>query len=103
MGEVYRARDARLGRDVAVKALPASSANDPERIERFEREAQILAGLSHPHIAALYGLEESGPPGSPNRAQFLIMELVEGGTLSDRLRTGPLPGKAQSRPRVQGR
>ena len=91
MGEVYRARDARLGREVAVKALPASSANDPERIERFEREAQILAGLSHPHIAALYGLEESGPPGSPNRAQFLIMELVEGGTLSDRLRTGPLP------------
>ena len=91
MGEVYRARDPRLGRDVAVKALPASSTNDPERIGRFEREAQILAGLSHPHIAALYGLEESGPPGTPDRAQFLIMELVEGGTLSDRLSTGPVP------------
>lgn len=85
MGEVYRARDARLGRDVAVKALPATSIGDPERMARFEREAQILAGLSHPHIAALYGLEES------SSSTFLIMELVEGGTLGDRLKAGPLP------------
>jgi serine/threonine protein kinase/dipeptidyl aminopeptidase/acylaminoacyl peptidase len=84
MGEVYRARDARLDRDVAIKALPAST-NDPERISRFRREAQILAGLSHPHIAALYGLEEV------ETAQFLVMELVEGGTLSERLTRGPLP------------
>ena len=84
MGEVYRAHDARLGRDVAVKALPASSAGDPERIARFEREAQILAGLNHPHIAALYGLEESAS------SQFLIMELVEGGTLAERLKSGPI-------------
>jgi serine/threonine protein kinase len=89
MGEVYRARDVRLGRDVAVKALPAASGADPDRIARFEREAQILAGLSHPHIAALYGLEESGLPGSEQRAQFLIMELVAGGTLADRLKARP--------------
>ena len=84
MGEVYRARDPRLGRDVAVKALPATAVADPERISRFRREAQILAGLTHPHIAALYGLEEA------DASQFLVMELVEGGTLADRLASGPL-------------
>lgn len=61
---------------------------DAERIARFEREAQILAGLNHPHIAAIYGLEEAGHPGT---SRYLILELVEGGTLADRLKRGPLP------------
>jgi serine/threonine protein kinase/Tol biopolymer transport system component len=85
MGDVYRARDPRLGRDVAIKALPDSVAADPDRIARFQREAQILASLNHPHIAALYGLEEI------DGSRYLILELVEGATLADRLRTGPLP------------
>ena len=85
MGEVYRARDTRLGRDVAVKILPDSFASDPERTARFRREAQVLAALNHPAIAAIYGLEESGP------TQFLVLELVDGGTLADRLRRGALP------------
>jgi serine/threonine protein kinase len=84
MGEVYRARDPRLGRDVAVKALPLSAVGDADRIARFQREAQILAGLNHPHIAALYGLEESGT------SWFLVMELVEGGSLAERLKSGPI-------------
>jgi len=60
MGEVYRARDAKLGRDVALKILPAAFANDPERLARFDREAQVLASLDHPHIAQIYGFQESG-------------------------------------------
>src|SRR4051812_3910833 len=79
MGEVYRARDAKLHRDVAIKILPESFVADPERVARFEREAQLLAALNHPHIAAIYGLEHTGT------AQFLVMELVEGETLADRL------------------
>jgi serine/threonine protein kinase len=75
MGEVYRARDTKLQRDVAVKALPDASSMDAERIARFEREAQILAGLNHPYIAAIYGLEEAG---HPRTSQYLILELVEG-------------------------
>src|SRR5262245_25641950 len=85
MGEVYRALDTKLGRSVAVKLLPQAFAMDRERISRFEREAKLLAGLSHPNIAALYGMEEDG--GTP----FLVMELVEGETLADRLRRGPIP------------
>ena len=85
MGEVYRARDPRLGRDVAIKALPDLSVADSEHVGRFQREAQILAALNHPHIAALYGLEEA------NGSQFLILELVEGDTLGERLKAGPLP------------
>src|SRR5262245_42570056 len=84
MGEVYRARDAKLGRDVAIKVLPASFANDPSRLARFEREAQLLAALNHPHIGAIYGFEESA--GMP----ALILELVEGPTLADRIAKGPL-------------
>ncbi len=76
MGEVYRARDSRLHRDVAIKILPVHVTNDPERLARFEREAQVLASLNHPHIAQVYGLEESGS--SP----ALVMELVEGPTLA---------------------
>jgi serine/threonine protein kinase len=81
MGEVYRARDAKLGRDVALKVLPDSFARDPDRVARFKREAQVLAVLNHPHIAAIYGLESSGS------AEYLVLELVEGETLADRLRS----------------
>ena len=85
MGEVYRARDVKLGRDVAVKVLPAPMASDAARIARFKREAQILATLNHPHIAAIYALEES------EDVVALVLELVEGATLADRIRQGPLP------------
>ena len=85
MGEVYRAHDTKLGRDVALKFLPETDINDSDRVERFRREAQILASLNHPNIAAIYGLEESGA------TVFLVLELVEGGTLADRLTTGRLP------------
>jgi len=85
MGEVYRARDTRLGRDVALKILPDAFATDPERLARFEREAQVLASLNHPHIAAIHGFEESGS------VRALVMELVEGDTLADRIATGALP------------
>src|SRR5215831_8518763 len=85
MGEVYRARDSRLGREVAIKALPAAFAADPERLARFEREAKLLASLSHSNIAGIYGLEEAGG------ARYLALELVEGETLSQRLARGPLP------------
>src|SRR5215471_7592179 len=85
MGEVYKARDERLKREVAIKVLPAGFAADPERLARFDREAQALAALNHPNIAAIYGLEESR--GSP----FLVLELVPGETLAERLAAGPLP------------
>ena len=85
MGEVYRARDIRLQREVALKILPEAFAGDPDRLARFEREAQVLASLNHPHIAALYGFEES----SGTRA--LVLELVEGMTLADRIVGGALP------------
>ena len=77
MGEVYRARDAKLGRDVALKILPAAFANDPDRLARFDREAQVLASLNHPHIAQIYGFQESGD------LRALVMELVDGPTLAD--------------------
>ena len=85
MGEVYRARDTRLGRQVAIKVLPAMFASDPERVARFEREARLLASLNHPNIAALHGFE-TAPAG-----RFLVMELVEGGTLAERIGRGPMP------------
>src|SRR5262245_28427656 len=85
MGEVYRARDARLDRDVAIKILPAAVATDPERIARFEREAKTLAALNHQNIAHLYGLEQVG------EIRTLVMELVEGPTLADRIIQGPIP------------
>jgi len=92
MGEVYRARDGRLQRDVALKILPEVFAADPERLARFGREAQVLASLNHPHIAAIHGLEESGASsGSLHAMRALVLELVEGETLADRLRRGPLP------------
>src|ERR671925_1692500 len=85
MGEVYRARDTRLNRDVAVKVLPDAFASDPERLARFRREAQVLASLNHPNIAHVYGLEQS------DGVQALVMELVEGPTLADRIAQGPIP------------
>jgi Tol biopolymer transport system component/tRNA A-37 threonylcarbamoyl transferase component Bud32 len=85
MGEVYRARDGRLDRDVAIKALPDAFADDPERLARFEREAKLLASLSHPNIAGIHGLEVA------EGHRYLVLELVEGETLAARLARGPLP------------
>jgi Tol biopolymer transport system component len=85
MGEVYRARDTRLQRDVAIKILPELFALDPDRRARFEREAQVLASLNHPHIAAIYGFEDTNSTGA------IVMELVEGPTLADRVARGPVP------------
>ncbi len=85
MGEVYRARDLKLGRDVALKILPAGLAHDRDRATRFTREAQILAALNHPHIGAIYGLEEAGPIGDHGVLQFLLLELVDGETLAARI------------------
>src|SRR6202795_2619684 len=85
MGEVYRARDEKLSRDVAIKILPEAFAQDPDRLARFKREAQVLASLNHPNIASIYGLEES------NGFMALAMELVEGPTLADRIAAGPIP------------
>ena len=85
MGEVYRARDTKLDRDVALKVLPEAFTQDPDRLARFEREAKVLASLNHPNIAAIYGLEEAGD------TRALVLELVEGPTLADRIKQGPIP------------
>ena len=84
MGEVYRAHDTKLGRDVALKILPESFAADAERLSRFEREAKLLAGLNHANIAAIYGIEQA------DSQRFLVLELVEGIDLAKRLGEGPL-------------
>ena len=84
MGEVYRARDTRLGREVAIKVLPQELEQDPDRLARFEREARVLASLNHPNVATLHGFDEA------DGCHFLIMELVEGETLAERLANGPL-------------
>jgi serine/threonine protein kinase/Tol biopolymer transport system component len=90
MGEVYRARDLRLARDVAIKVLPQDFSGDPDRVARFQREAQVLASLNHPHIAAIYGIEEID-----GASHFLVLELVEGETVAGALRAGPFaPGRA---------
>jgi serine/threonine protein kinase len=85
MGEVYRARDTKLGREVALKVLPQAFVADAERMARFQREAQVLASLNHPNIATIHGLEDSGS------VHALVMELVEGATLAERLKSGPVP------------
>src|SRR5215472_2859810 len=85
MGEVYRARDTKLRREVAIKILPALFANDPERLARFEREARMLAALNHPHIAAIHGVEDA------DGVRAIVLELVNGETLSERLRRGSVP------------
>src|SRR2546422_10865113 len=81
MGAVYRATDTKLNRDVAIKVLPDSFAQDPDRMARFAREAQVLASLNHPNIAAIYGVEE----------RALVLELVEGPTLAERIAQGAIP------------
>ena len=85
MGEVFRAHDSKLGRDVALKALPDLFARDPDRLARFKREAQVLASLNHPNIAAIYGFEDSGG------VQALVLELVAGPTLAERIAERPIP------------
>jgi len=85
MGEVYRARDPKLDRDVAIKVLPAAFATDPDRLVRFEREARALAALNHPNIAHIHGFDDSGA------VHALIMELVEGEDLAARIARGPMP------------
>jgi serine/threonine protein kinase len=85
MGEVYRAKDLKLGRDVAIKVLPEEFAKDTDRVARFQREAKLLASLNHPNIAGIYGLEES------DGTHFLVLELIEGNTLADRLKRGAVP------------
>ncbi len=85
MGEVYKAFDHTLSRDVAIKLLPAIFSGDPERLARFEREARLLASLAHPHIGAIYGLERSGD------LRAIVLELIDGETLEGRLLRGPMP------------
>jgi len=89
MGEVYRARDTKLGREVAIKVLPAVFASDKERLNRFEREARLLASLNHPNVATVHGFE-SAVLGADGEVRFLVMELVEGDTLEERIAHGPL-------------
>src|SRR5713101_311820 len=84
MGEVYRARDTQLEREIAIKVLPRALANDPERLARFDREARILAALNHPNIAIIHGIVES------EGGRALVMELVPGETLGDRIRRGAM-------------
>src|SRR5262245_14520162 len=85
MGEVYRAHDTRLGRDVAIKVLPEDLSSDPDLKARFEREARTISALSHPHICHLYDI------GSQDGTDYLVMELLEGETLQRRMEKGPLP------------
>ncbi len=85
MGEVYRAEDTHLSREVAIKVLPEQFTKDPQRLARFEREAKLLASLNHPNIAAIYGFEHS------DDIHFLVLELVPGETLQERVAKGPLP------------
>ena len=85
MGEVYKAKDTRLGREVAVKVLPAEFAQDPERLRRFEQEARAAAALNHPNILVLYDI------GTHEGAPYIVTELLEGETLRERLRGGPMP------------
>src|SRR6516165_2222062 len=84
MGEVYRAHDSRLSREVAIKVLPPSFLNDPEHLARLDREARLLAALNHPHIAAIYGVEDA------HGIRALVLELVSGPTLAERISHGPL-------------
>ena len=85
MGQVYQATNTKLKRQVALKILPEAFSADPERLARFQREAEVLASLNHPNIAAIHGLEES------DGVRALVLELVEGPTLADRIKRGPIP------------
>ena len=97
MGEVYRASDTKLKREVAIKVLPEAFARDEARMKRFEREAQLLASLNHPNIASIHGLEEA------NGVRALVMELVEGPTLAERMASGPIPVEESLRIAVSNR
>src|SRR5437773_6099661 len=85
MGEVYRARDTKLKREVAIKVLPDEFSRDADRVSRFQREAEVLASLNHPNIAAIYDLQEA------HGSRYLVLELVEGETLAERIARGPIP------------
>src|SRR5947209_4565597 len=85
MGEVYRAKDTKLKREVAIKILPEEFSRDADRVSRFQREAEVLASLNHPNIAGIYDLQEA------NGSRYLVLELVEGETLADRITRGPIP------------
>src|SRR5262245_32110754 len=85
MGEVYRARDLKLKREVAIKVLPDDFSRDSERIARFQREAEVVASINHPHIATIYHIEQA------DESQLLVLELVEGETIADRIVRGPIP------------
>src|SRR5499427_5710571 len=85
MGEVYRARDTKLKREIAIKILPDEFSRDPSRVSRFQREAELLASLNHPNIAAIYDLQEA------EQTRFLVLELVEGATLAERIQRGRIP------------
>ncbi len=97
MGQVYQATDTKLNRQVALKILPEAFASDPDRLARFQREAQVLASLNHPGIAAIYGIEEAEPSAAEGKSsgqeavKALVLELVEGPTLADRIAQGPIP------------
>ena len=91
MGEVYRARDAKLNRDVAIKVLLPAVANDPDRLARFSREAQVLASLNHPNIAHIYGLDRQEGREGQDGTVFIVMELVDGEELAQRIARGPIP------------
>ena len=91
MGQVYRAADTQPGREVALKIFPDAIAADPDRLARFQREAQVLASLNHPSVAQIYGIEK------PDDTQALVLELVEGPTIADRIAQGPIPKAASSR------
>src|SRR5215831_19465545 len=86
MGEVYRARDTKLKRDVAIKILPDEFSRNADRVSRFQREAEVLASLNHPNIAAIYDVQEEA-----GATRFLVLELVEGETLVERIHRGPMP------------
>jgi hypothetical protein len=96
MGEVYRARDTKLGRDVALKVLPGAFTSDPDRLGRFERGAKVLASLNHPNIGHIYGLEEA------DGRKTLVLELVEGPTLADRVAPGPIAIEALAIAKAHG-
>src|SRR5262250_1496971 len=85
MGEVYRARDLKLKREVAIKILPDEFSSDPSRVSRFQREAEVLASLNHPNIATIYDVQQAGT------TRFLVLELVEGETLAERIQRGAMP------------
>jgi len=95
MGEVYRARDGRLHREVAIKVLPEAVAGDPELLARFERESHVLAALNHPHIAAIHGVEQA------DGVRALVLELVPGETLAERIAAGPIPVDGRSRSHIR--